>query len=79
MSDSQSIRVKFVDALADELGVLADIIFDEVLQEMKIRESDLTSFHAGKFVRILDQKIPGDLENRQLLIRNIGQFLMHSL
>ncbi len=77
MDSHRSVQSNVVDLISEELGILADLIFTEIIEEIGIRESDLSRYHAGKFVRILDAKLPEDMGNRQQVIRDVGQLLIH--
>ncbi len=70
--------MQVIDILSDEVGILAEVIFDEVLTDLGVSESGLSPHLAGKFVRVLAQKLPADLSNRQLIIRSVGQLIMHA-
>lgn len=78
MNSNQSLRTQIIEILSAEVGILAEVIFDEVLAELGIHESRLSPHMAGIFVRVLNKKLPGDLTNRQLVIRDVGQLLMNA-
>lgn len=71
MKDLNNFRQPVVDLLAEEVGILADLIFDEVLEEMPVAEADMSSEWLSKFIRLLNQKLPEDMNDRIVIIRKI--------
>ena len=78
MAADNSLRLQIIDLLAEETGILAEVIFDEVLEDLGITDSDLSGFWAGKFIRVLDTRLPDDISDRHLIIRRIGALLIHA-
>lgn len=73
MMDISNFRQQVVDLLAEEVGFLAELIFDEVLEELSITESDISRDWLGRFIRLLNQKLPEDMDNRVTIIRKISE------
>jgi hypothetical protein len=78
MVSDQDLQTQIVDVIAEELGILATVIFSEILEELGIEAAELTRFHAGRFVRVLDARLPPDLANRQQIVREVGQLLIQA-
>lgn len=80
MSSNQILRAQIVDLISEEVGMLGELIFDEVLAglDIDIDEATLSRHLAGKFVRLLDEKLPGDMANRQQVIRDVGNLLINT-
>lgn len=76
MASDNSLRFQIINLLAEEVGILAEIIFDEVLEEMGIVDAELSRVWAGKFIRVLDKKLPEDISQRQHIMREIGALLI---
>lgn len=78
MDSNRDTRSQIIDLISEELGILAEVVFDEVLEELGINGAELSRYHAGKFIRVLDKKLPADTNNRKKLVRDIGQLLINS-
>lgn len=76
MAGSHELRAEITSVLAEEVGILADVIFDEILDALGIDETRLSRVWAGKFVRLLDEKLPQDINQRQAMIRSIADMLI---
>lgn len=76
MGPPRNIGEQIVDLISEEIGILAQVVFDETLKETGINESDLSRRLAGKFVRVLDEKLPRDMTNKQKVIREVGKLLI---
>lgn len=75
MSD-RNLRQRVIELLSEELGILAEVVVDEVMQELGAADRDLTRHLAGKFVRVLDKKLTAESSNRQALVREVGILLI---
>ena len=75
MSD-RNLRQRVIELLSEELGILAEVVFDEVMQELGAEDRDLNRHLAGKFVRVLDNKLAAESSNRQALVREVGRLLI---
>ncbi len=64
--------------LDEEVGLLAGVIVDEIIDALGIDDSQLSRVWAGRFVRLLDQRLPTDIDGRQFLIRRVGDLLIHN-
>lgn len=71
-----NLKDRIITILEDDVGILADVIVDEILQSLRIDETQLSRFWAGKFVRLLDEKLPRDIEHRKLIIRTVADLLI---
>ncbi|BCE02398.1 hypothetical protein [Marinicellulosiphila megalodicopiae] len=57
------------DILSEELGMLAPMIIDEILSELKITESSMSGHLSSKFIKLLEKKTKNDIHNPKLLRR----------
>ena len=78
MAGNPHLRSEITAILSEDIGILADVIFDEILETLGIDEVKLSRVWAGKFVRMLDKKLPKELPHRQLMIRSIADVLIKS-
>lgn len=78
MAAEKLLRLQIIDLLAEETGILAEVIFDEVLEDIGIADSQLSGYWAGKFIRVLDKKLPHDISDRHLIIRKVGALFIHA-
>ena len=76
MDPKGSLGEQIIDLISEEIGILAQVVFDETLKEIGIKEAGLSRHIAGKFVRVLDEKLPGDMSNKQHVIREVGKLLI---
>ncbi len=76
MISGTDLKIKVTDLLAEEIGLLSDVVVDEILAALGIEEQNLSSFWAGKFVQQLDQRLPEDINQRQALLRNVADVLI---
>ena len=75
MSD-QHLRQRVIELLSEELGILAEVVVDEVMEELGAEDKDLSRHLAGRFVRVLDQRLSTESSNRQVLVREVGKLLI---
>ena len=73
---NRNLRQRVIELLSEELGILAEVVVDEVMEELGAGDRDLNRHLAGKFVRVLDRRLSGDIGNRQVLVREVGQLLI---
>lgn len=76
MDPTRNLGEQIVDLISEEIGILAQVVFDETLKEIGINETDLSGRLAGKFVRVLDEKLPREMANKQQVIREVGKLLI---
>lgn len=60
-------RQVVVNVLAEKVGVLSDIIVEEVLEEMRIAEDDMRIRLFGDFMKKLYSRLPEDIDRRKLI------------
>lgn len=72
----QNLRQRVIELLSEELGILAEVVVDEVMEELGAEDKDLTRHLAGKFVRVLDKRLSLESDNRQALVREVGRLLI---
>lgn len=60
-------RQVVVNVLAERVGVLSDMIVDEVLEEMRLTESDMRVGLFGDFMKKLYSRLPEDIDRRKLI------------
>lgn len=75
MSSTFDWRSAVHEVLAEEVGILADMIIDETLEELGINDTQLTRRLAGKFLKLLLTKIPEDVD-RPTVGQKIGDILL---
>jgi len=68
-------RSEIEELLAEELGMLASMIIDEILSELRITESKMSGRYGSKFIKILEKKTMRDMENPQL-IRQVYKLIL---
>jgi|GEM_PF-2720518 len=78
MTRSNGLRNQITRILDEEVGILAEVIVDEIIDALGIDDEQLSRVWAGKFIRLLDQRLPADIEHRQLLIRHVGDVMIQS-
>ncbi len=76
MDSTKNLGKQINDLIAEEIGILSQIVFDETLKEIGIKETELSRHKAGKFVRVLEGKLPEDMSNKQRVIQEIGKLLI---
>ena len=74
--NDRDLRQRVIELLSEELGILAEVVVDEVMDELGAAERDLTRHLAGKFVRVLDKRLARESDNRQALVREVGRLLI---
>lgn len=79
MIDINNFREDVVDLLAEEVGILANLIFDEILEELPTSGLDISGDWLGKFLRLLNQKLPEDMNNKIIIIRKIIELFNQQL
>jgi superfamily I DNA and RNA helicase len=60
-------RQVVVNVLAEKVGVLSDIIVDEVLEEMHLTENDMRIGLFSEFMKKLYSRLPEDVDRRKLI------------
>lgn len=55
-----------VQALAEKIGPVADLLVDDALNEMGVSEQDMTASHYQRFIRLLYEKLPAGVDRREL-------------
>lgn len=75
MSD-QNLRQRVIELLSEELGILAEVVVDEVMEELGAGDRELNRHLAGKFVRVLDKKLSTESTDKQALVREVGKLLI---
>ena len=65
-----------IELLSEELGILAEVVVDEVMEELSAEDKDLTRHLAGRFVRVLDKRLSIESNIRQALVREVGKLLI---
>jgi hypothetical protein len=55
-----------VKLLAEKVGPVADLIVEDVLVELGVKEHDVTASHFVKLVRSIYEKLPATLDRRAL-------------
>jgi hypothetical protein len=60
-------RQVVVNVLAEKVGVLSDIIVEEVLEEMRLTENDMRIGLLGEFMKKLYSRLPEDIDRRKLI------------
>ncbi len=78
MNSGQALRAQIIDIISEEIGILAEVVFDEVLEDLGIPDSNLSPHLAGKFIRLLNGKLPDNMSNRQHVIHEVGRLLIES-
>jgi hypothetical protein len=78
MLSSNDLKMNITRILDEEVGLLAGVIVDEIIDALGIDDSQLSRVWAGRFVRLLDQRLPTDIDGRQFLIRRVGDLLIHN-
>ena len=73
---NRNLRHRVIELLSEELGILAEVVVDEVMEELGAVDQNLNRHLAGKFVRILDKTLSADIGNRRELVREVGQLLI---
>lgn len=53
-----------VELLANRVGPVADLLVDDVLAEIGVKEHDVTANHFMKIVRAVYEKLPATLDRR---------------
>lgn len=71
-----SLKARIVEILEDDVGILAEVIVEEILTTLKIEESELSSFWAGRFIRLLDARLPPDISHRKQILRDVADLLI---
>jgi Mor family transcriptional regulator len=72
----QNLRQRVIELLSEELGILAEVVVDEVMEELGAEDKDLTRHLAGRFVRVLDKRLSIEKSNKQALVREVGKLLI---
>lgn len=78
MSSSNDMRKAIIQLLDEEVGLLAEVIVDEIIEMLGINDEQLSRIWAGRFIRLLDQRLPRDIDRRQQLIRSVGNLLIET-
>ena len=68
-------REKIEGLLTEELGMLASVILDEILEELKIKESQVSGHYGSKFIKLLEKKTANDIQNPKL-IRQVYKIIL---
>ncbi len=76
MNSEHILREKITDLISEEVGPLADVIIDEILDDLDIEEVELSRYFATKFISGLEKKLPKDLTNRQHIMHDVGMLLI---
>ena len=76
MLTNPHLRSEITTILSEDIGILAEVVFDETLETLGLDEERLSRFWAGKFIRELDKNLPQDIEHRQPIIRRVADVLM---
>ena len=76
MLTNPHLRSEITTILSEDIGILAEVVFDETLETLGLDETRLSRFWAGKFIRELDKNLPQDIEHRQPIIRRVADVLM---
>ncbi len=76
MHSEHILRTRITDLLAEEIGPLADVIIDEILDELEIEEIEISRYFATKFISGLEKKLPRDLSSRQHIMHDVGIMLI---
>ncbi len=78
MNSDQALRAQIIDIISEEIGVLAEVVFDEVIEDLGIQDSNLSPHLAGKFFRLLNAKLPDDMGDREHVIHEVGRLLIEN-
>ena len=78
MSSSCDMKKAIIQLLDEEVGILAEVIVDEIIEMLGIDDEQLSRIWAGRFIRLLDQRLPRDIDRRQQLIRSVGTLLIET-
>lgn len=76
MDSGNDLGEQIIDLVSQEIGILAYVVFEETLNELGIKKTELTPHIAGKFIRVLDRTLPEDMVNKQQVIREVGKLLI---
>ncbi len=76
MNSEHVLREKITDLISEEVGPLAEIMIDEILDDLDIEEVELSRYFATKFISGLEKKLPKDLTNRQHIMHDVGMLLI---
>ena len=76
MMNDRDLRQRVIERLSEELGILAVVIVDEVMDDLGVGDRDLSRHLAGRFVRVLDKRLARETDNRQALVREVGRLLI---
>ncbi|MCJ8312020.1 MAG: hypothetical protein HRU38_07515 [Saccharospirillaceae bacterium] len=60
-------RNKVEEILADELGMLAPMVVDEILSELKTTDLKMSGRLGSKFIKLLEKKTKSDIDNPKLI------------
>jgi hypothetical protein len=55
-----------VQAVAEKIGPVAELLVDDAFNELGVSEQDMTAAHYLRFIRLLYEKLPASIDRREL-------------